>query len=388
VRLGAALTADRWRRQKEVAATGYALSAASRIGLLAVGGALNGIAGFVLVDRIGKGIRTAPRDALISLSVPPERLGLAFGVHRTLDTGGALIGPLLAWWLLSLAPTAFDIVLLPSFAIALIGLGVIVLLVENKRSTAAADQPASSLVENERSAAEADQPARLREKERSAAEADWPGSGLVKNEHSGAVADAVGFRVQDAARLVLAPRFRLLVVAAGLLALFTASDAFIYIGLQRRSSLALAYFPLLYVGTALFYLLLAVPAGRVADRIGRRQVFVVGQLVMLVALTLLLVPALDGSLVLVLVLPLLGSYYALTDGVLMAATSAELGERLRTSGLGLLTTVTSLGSLVSSVLLGALWTAWGMQTAFGVFAVLLGGVTAWSASRLLFVDQV
>ena len=132
VRLAAAMSADRWQRQKEVASAGYALSAVSRIGLLAAGSALQAVAGFVLVDRIGKGIRTAPRDALISLSVQRERLGLAFGVHRAFDTGGSLIGPLLAFGLLTLAPTAFDAVFVPSFCIALLGLSVIVLFVRNQ----------------------------------------------------------------------------------------------------------------------------------------------------------------------------------------------------------------------------------------------------------------
>src|SRR5688500_8153413 len=82
--------ADRWRRDREVAAAGYALSAASRLGLLAAGSAWPGIAGAVALDRLGKGIRTTPRDALISLSCAPERRGLAFGVHRAFDTAGAL----------------------------------------------------------------------------------------------------------------------------------------------------------------------------------------------------------------------------------------------------------------------------------------------------------
>ncbi len=121
VRLGAGFAADRWSRQKDVAAAGYGLSAFSRLGLIASGGALVGIGGSVLVDRIGKGIRTAPRDALISLSVPKDTLGTAFGVHRFLDTGGAFLGPLVAFALLSLTPRSFDIVFVPSFSIALIG---------------------------------------------------------------------------------------------------------------------------------------------------------------------------------------------------------------------------------------------------------------------------
>lgn len=330
VRLAAALTADRWNRQKEVAVSGYGLSAISRLGLLVVGGSLNAIAGFVLVDRIGKGIRTAPRDSLISLSVPQERLGVAFGVHRTLDTAGSLIGPLLAFGLLTLTPGAFDVVFLPSFAIALIGVGVLVLFVDNQHQ--AADAPAG-----------------------------W-------------------FRLADCARLLLAPRFRRLTWSAGLLAVFTVSDAFLYVGLQRRSTLALNLFPLLFVVTAAFYLVLALPAGRLADRIGRRAVFLGGQVLMLLCLVALLAPGPDW-LVLV-VLPLLGSYYAMTDGVLMAAASAELNERLRTSGLALLTTVTSVASLVSSVLVGSIWSAFGMQAAYAVCLVGLVAALIWSAWSL------
>ena len=171
-------------------------------------------------------------------------------------------------------------------------------------------------------------------------------------------------------------------VAAGLLALFTASDAFVYIGLQKRGSLALNLFPLLYVGTALFYLILAMPAGHLADRVGRRAVYLVGQTLFIGIYAVLLTQ--NAGLLSVLALPLLGAYYACTDGVLMAAASMELEEHLRTSGLALLTTVTSLAALVSSVLIGALWTVSGMDVAFGmvggafVLALIFG---YWSLGR-------
>jgi MFS family permease len=333
VRLGAGFAADRWSRQKDVAATGYGLSAFSRLGLIVSGGSLVGIGASVLVDRIGKGIRTAPRDALISLSVPKDTLGTAFGVHRFLDTGGAFLGPLLAFALLSLTPRSFDIVFVPSFSIALIGLGVIVLLVDNHTPD--------------------------------------PGASGHHNP-----------TLRECARLLLMPRFRGLVVAAGLLALFTASDAFVYIGLQKRGSLALNLFPLLYVGTALFYLILAMPAGHLADRFGRRNVYLVGQTLFVGIYAVLLMQ--DAGLLSVLALPLLGAYYACTDGVLMAAASMELHEHLRTSGLALITTVTSLAALVSSVMIGALWTVSGMDVAFEVMAsafVLALGFGYWSLRR-------
>src|SRR5262249_22370723 len=108
VRVASGFVADRWRRHKEVAALGYALSAVCKLGILAAGSVWTALAGIVLIDRIGKGIRTAPRDALISLSSPQEELGTAFGVHRALDTAGAMIGPLVAFGLLALTPGAFD----------------------------------------------------------------------------------------------------------------------------------------------------------------------------------------------------------------------------------------------------------------------------------------
>ena len=82
------------RRSRRV---GYGLSAICKLLLATVGTALSAIGATVLIDRIGKGIRTAPRDAMISLSTPERQLGAAFGVHRALDTTGAMIGPLLAF---------------------------------------------------------------------------------------------------------------------------------------------------------------------------------------------------------------------------------------------------------------------------------------------------
>lgn len=82
VRIASGLIADRWQRTKEVAPTGYAFSALCRIGLLLVGRSWLRISGVDLLDRIGKGILTAPRDAMIASSAPCDKLGTAFGVHR------------------------------------------------------------------------------------------------------------------------------------------------------------------------------------------------------------------------------------------------------------------------------------------------------------------
>jgi MFS family permease len=320
VRIASGLIADRWRRTKEVATAGYAFSAICRIGLLLVGRSWLGISGVVLLDRIGKGIRTAPRDAMIASSVPSERLGTAFGVHRAMDTAGAMLGPLLAAGLLFLAPGSYDAVFIVSFCFAIVGVAVIVLLVET------------------------------------------PAASVPKADSPPVTSRIVG-------QLLTRPNFRALVFISSLLALTTLSDSFIFLTLQRRFDLSLSLFPLLYVGIALVYMVFAIPIGRLADRLGRRQVFLAGYGLLALVYGLMLLPGLPQALSLG-VLLLLGLYYAATDGVLAALASAILPEEWRTTGLAIMTTGTGLARLLASLGYGALWTYLGPSQALSLF--LLG----------------
>ena len=320
VRIASGLIADRWRRPKEVATTGYAFSALCRLGLLLVGRNWLAISGVVLLDRIGKGIRTAPRDAMIAASVQSEKLATAFGVHRAMDTAGAMLGPLVAAGILALAPGAYDAVFVVSLCIAIVGVAVIALLVES---------PASN--------------------------------------DSQAVNPAVSWRVVG--QLLARPNFRTLVLLSSGLALTTLSDNFIYLTLQREFSFSLSLFPLLYVGTAFLYMILAIPIGRLADLLGRRYIFLAGYGLLAGVYSLLLIPSLPQVVGLG-VLPLLGLYYAATDGVLMALASAMLPETWRTIGLAVMTTGTGIARLFASVAYGALWGYLGPNQALGVF--LLG----------------
>src|SRR4051794_391963 len=114
-RLVSGFFSDRLRAYKQVALCGYTLSAICKPLMIAAGSAWGVLGTIVFVDRTGKGIRTAPRDALISLSSEPDRLGTSFGVHRALDTTGAMIGPLLAFGILMLVPNGFDSIFMVSF---------------------------------------------------------------------------------------------------------------------------------------------------------------------------------------------------------------------------------------------------------------------------------
>ncbi len=317
--LASGFWADRRKRHKEVATLGYGLSAFTKLGLVAAAGATAPIAVFVMLDRIGKGIRTAPRDALISLSASPKTLGTAFGVHRAMDTTGAMLGPLMAFGILALAPLAFTSVFLVSFCVAIAGLGVIALLVPSRVERTDAKPPLS---------------------------------------------------LRQLSPLLLERRFRALVLVASLLGLATISDAFLYLALQRHLDLAPAVFPLLFVGVSLAFMVLAVPAGKLADRVGRGRVFVGGYVLLLPVYASLLAPDL-GYLAAGFALALVGASYAATDGVLAALASCTLDEEVRGSGLSVLTTATNLSRFVASVGFGALWTWAGLNTAVLVCGIAL-----------------
>jgi MFS family permease len=163
------------------------------------------------------------------------------------------------------------------------------------------------------------------------------------------------------------------VIAGGLLGLLTISDAFVYLVAQRQADLAPKWFPLLFLGTALAYLVLAIPMGRLADRIGRGRVFLAGHAALIGLYALLRFAPLDTATIL-LALGLLGSYYAATDGILMALSTTTVPEILRTSGLGLVSSVTAVCRFGSSVVFGTLWTLWGPDAAVLVFLVALAAV--------------
>jgi MFS family permease len=317
VRLAGSYLADRTRRYKSVAVAGYALSVVSRIGLLAFGTLWGWLLGIVLIDRIGKGIRSDSRDALISFSTRTE-IATAFGVHRALDTAGAMIGPLLAFGILMLAPRAYDAVFVVSLCAALIGLGILILFVEDRLAPATDPTPAAGIT----------------------------ASSLIA--------------------LVRRRDVLVLILASGALNLATVSDAFFYLTLQRRGQFQTGFFPLMYVVTAAIFMVLAFPMGLLADRIGRTRVFLGSYLLLLFAYALLLLPStsvgvMGGSLL------LLGGYYAGTDGVLMALASSRLPADLRASGMALLMTVINLARLAGSILFGWLWTWRGVEFAVGVF---------------------
>ncbi|WP_203991999.1 MFS transporter [Sphaerisporangium rufum] len=321
LRLAGGHVADRFRRRKLVAGLGYGISAVCKLGFLAAGRSVPLIGLAIGLDRAGKGLRTAPRDALISLSAAPEAQGRAFGLHRAMDTAGALAGPLVAFGVLAAAAGAFDAVFVVSFCVAAAGVLVLVLFVR---------------------------------------------------EHAGTAARRAPVRLRDAAALLRDRGYRRVLLGTAPLGLATISDAFLYLMVQRGHDLPANALPLLPVGVAAAYLLAAVPFGRLADRVGRGRVVIGGYAALLACYLLLLVPAGPaGPAAVAAVLVLRGLSYAATDGVVSALAGPLLPEERRASGLAVVQTGQALGTMAASWAFGLLWTAAGPRAAVQVMAAAL-----------------
>jgi MFS family permease len=333
VRIAGGYAGDRGNQPKWVASLGYAVSALSRIAMLPAHG-FAAITAVITADRLGKGLRTAPRDALIADASDPAILGRSFGVHRTLDTIGAAVGPLVAFALLLAVPNGYSSIFVASFAVAIVGVAVIVLFVPNRHTA---------------------------------------GTGTAR----------IGLR--QLARELTGPGLRRPLIVAGMLGILTVGDGFLYLSLQERDRFAASLFPLLYVGTNIAYLALAIPMGRLADRIGRGRVFVGGYAALL-AVYLLSAAPLTGAVATIGCLLLLGTFYAATDGVLAALVSRLVPAQTRGSGIAAAQTVVALARFASSLAFGSLWVTLGRAPALLVVGGLLAAAIPVAAVLLRPVE--
>jgi MFS family permease len=312
--------ADR-RRRRPLVAAGYGISSLAKplIGL-ATGWGLVLVARFV--DRLGKGLRTSPRDALIAADTPPELRGRAFGFHRAADTAGAVVGPLLGLALYE----ALDHRLRPLFFIAAGPAVISVALV-------------------------------------------W----LVR-ERPGPGTPGVATMRPPEPRPGLPPAYWRLVVVLGIFALANFSDAFLIL---RAKDLGLGFVSIVgaYALYNAVYAALSYPAGNLSDRVPRRLVFAGGLVAFAVAYVGLGL-AHTGGWVWVL-LPLYGAYTALTDGVARAWVTDVAPAATVGSGLGYYHALTGVGVLVAGVWAGFAWGAGGRTpllvsgAVVGVLAVVL-----------------
>jgi MFS family permease len=314
---------DRLGRRKPFVVLGYGLAAVAKP-LLALAFHWPVVLFARFVDRFGKGLRSAPRDALVAQWTGRGERGRAFGFHRAVDTAGAVLGPLGALALLAILGDNFRVIFLLAFIPAV--LGVVLLRLVAERVPQTESSPAA-------------QP---------------QGSGLRFG----------------------APFYAFLIVSL-VFALGNSSDAFLILR-SRNLGLGVSEAVLAYVVYNVSYSLLAMPAGIASDRLGRRNVIGLGFAVF--AAVYLGFAVIDAGAYVWLLFPVYGVYMALTEGVGRALVADLVPGDRRGSALGLYQGGVGLMALLSSIIAGLLWDHVGVSAPF-----FLGGSTAALALVLLVV---
>jgi len=314
---------DRWGKRKPLALLGYGLGALAKP-LFALAGGAGAVLTARLIDRVGKGIRGAPRDALVADVAPASIRGAAFGLRQSLDTVGAFLGPLLAIGLMLLWHDDFRAVfwfaVIPALAcVALLAFGV--------REPAAA-----------------------------------PRTGPAVNPLS-------------RAQLARLPAAYWKVVAFG--AVFTLarfSEAFLVLRAQQ-SGLPLAWTPLVMIAMNLIYAAFAYPFGQLADRLPASRLLAWGLLLLIGADIVL---ALDASWwAIALGVLLWGLHMAMTQGLLATMVAAQAPADLRGTAFGVFNLASGVALLLASALAGWLWDRIGAGATFaGGAAIALVALVA------------
>lgn len=315
---------DRMRRRKIWAMAGYGLAAASKP-FIAVAGSVALLAGARFADRVGKGLRGAPRDALLTDVTPPEIRGAAFGLRQSLDTVGAVLGPLVAMGLMVLWAGDFRKVFWAAAAPAVIAVVIL-----------------------------------------------WRG---VKEPPLRAVGS--GKKMEWRSLGAMGKAFWFVVVLGALVTLARFSEAFLILAGQARG-VPLAATPLVLVGLNAVYSLTAYPAGRWADRTDKNRLLMGGMAVLVPAAAVLAWT--DGWGGLALGVALWGLHLGLTQGLLSALVAETAPADRRGTAFGVFNFVSGIGMLVSNVVAGALWKAWGPRATFTAGAAFALATVAWMAS--------
>lgn len=324
---------DRMGKRKRPTVIGYAVSAAAKPFLLLVT-SWWGVLAVRFADRVGKGIRTAPRDALIADSVPMERRGLAFGLHRAGDTAGAVVGLLLAMGIvwasqsgsLTLTRETFQRVVLVSIVPAFLA---VLILAWGAKETAVSTQTT-----------------------------------LVKFSFK-------GFDI----------RFRRYLLVLFLFTLGNSADAFLILRAQERGLGVLGILAMLLTFNVI-YALTSGPLGSLSDRIGRRPLILAGWL--FYALLYAGFALATAVWHIWLLYALYGLYYGAVEGVAKAYVADLVGKTQRGTAYGLYNGVIGLAVLPASFLAGVLWQGIGSWPGFGPAAPFLFGAMMALTAVLLF----
>ncbi|MGB3700984.1 MAG: MFS transporter [Anaerolineales bacterium] len=338
IKFGSGALSDYLDNRKTLAVIGYGLSAVAKP-LLYFANTWGWVLGVRFTDRVGKGIRSSPRDALLAASTPAERRGLAFGLHRAADTAGAFTGLLIAalvvWVTQAAASTltrsTFQIVTLISIVPAFLG---VLVLAFGAREVISAQSPKT--------------------------DRQFKFSGLDR-------------------------RFWAFLGVVVIFTLGNSADAFIILRAQERGLNVLQVLGMLLTFNAV-YTLIASPAGALSDRIGRRAVLISGWLVY--GLIYLGFAYADTGAQIWLFYGVYGLYYALTEGASRAFVADLVPQEQRGTAYGYFNAGIGLAALPASLIAGILWQGLGSWAGLGPAAPFYFGASLALLSVFLFVIWV
>lgn len=309
---------DRIGRRKVLSVFGYSLSSATRLGLAFVGNFWQVFA-LRAVDRVGKGFRDSPRDALIAESVERTEIGRSFGYHRAMDTIGGTMGPLAAVALLPLLGGNFRSLFLVGFIFGFLAVLTFWFVKDTPRDPAKPFDRAPFTLSL---------------------------SGFTND-------------------------FKYYV-----LSVFVFGLGFLPMGLLLLESpkigLGIISIPLMYFLYSASFVVFALPFGRLSDRIGERKVLILGFASAIAAYLILLS---DGGIAgLLLGFIMLGAYSAMTDGVQRSLASKLVGMEQLARGQGFLNAAVGVSSLLAGLAGGGIWTAFGANYAilYGIILMFVG----------------
>ena len=325
LKVASGVASDRTGARKPFILFGYSLSGLAKPFLALVSGWLPALL-IIFGDRVGKGIRTSPRDALLADSTEPRYMGKAFGFHRSLDTLGAALGPLLTALILTLFNNDYRAVFAWTSIPGVLAVFVILIFLRERRRT----------VDGGRSTAE---------------------------DHSLSPQSSV-------LSPPLGPRFWMFTAIASLFALGNSSDAFVFL---RANSLgeSLVGVALIYAAYNIVYALLATPLGALSDRWGRLPVLLSGYVAfgLVYAGWALATQSWNAWILFV----LYGVYTAATEGVARAFVTDLVPVEARGTALGWFNGLTGLAILPANLIGGWLWASFTPSATFwwGAFISLL-----------------
>lgn len=316
---------DKLKARKWLAVAGYGLSALAKP-FFYFANSWGWVAGVRWADRIGKGIRTGPRDALVADSIKSEQRGLAFGFHRAADTGGAMLGLLIALGLVwaaqssdvSLSLGTFQTVVLVSLVPAFLAVLTLAIGAQETKSEGSREAP------------------------------------------------KISFKL-------LGKRFFMFMLIVGLFDLGNSSDAFLVLRAQERGMSVTGILAMLAVFN-LVYTLISTPAGSLSDRIGREKMIIGGWVVY--ALVYLGFGLADTIWHIWVLYILYGFYYGLAYGTSKAMVADLVPENLRGTAYGTYNAVLGIIDLPASLIAGFLWQGAGNWNGFGPSAPFLFGAGA------------